>query len=110
MQNCWGATGNSFDNGEGTASGCEITEIVEDGLLIRFADPEIRNGTIADCGYRGVHIYDYSRPMLENCSVERVGDVGIDVAQQSSATIRQCRVREAPWWGHQRRPRLRGRA
>ncbi len=84
-----------FDNCAGTVNGCEITEIVEDGLLIRSADPVIRNSTIAGCGYRGVYVYDYARPTLDSCSIERVGDIGIAVAQQSAPKLRRCRVRDA---------------
>jgi parallel beta-helix repeat protein len=50
---------------------------------------------ITDTGDRGVYVYDYSRPTLENCTVSRTGDIGIAVVQQSSAVLRRCRVSEA---------------
>ena len=82
-----------WDNCAGTAVGCEITNIVEDGLLIRSADPTIRNCTVAECGYRGIYVYDYARPVLENCEVASSG-VGIAVAQGSSPVLRRCRVHD----------------
>ncbi|GAA2629340.1 hypothetical protein GCM10010399_71420 [Dactylosporangium fulvum] len=87
--------GMHLDNCAGKAVDCQITDVVEDGILIGSADPVLRNCTIADCGYRGIYIYDYSRPTVENCEVTRVGDIGIAVAQQSSPTLRGCRVGEA---------------
>ncbi|MGI5147403.1 right-handed parallel beta-helix repeat-containing protein [Plantactinospora sp. CA-294935] len=82
-----------WDTCAGTAVGCEITNVVEDGLLIRSADPTIRNCTVAECGYRGIYVYDYSRPLLENCEVASSG-LGIAVAQESSPTLRRCRVHD----------------
>ncbi|MEQ4301830.1 right-handed parallel beta-helix repeat-containing protein [Plantactinospora sp. B6F1] len=82
-----------WDTCAGTAVGCEITNVVEDGLLIRSADPTIRNCTVAECGYRGIYVYDYARPLLENCEVTGSG-LGIAVAQESSPTLRRCRVHD----------------
>ncbi|NUT32595.1 MAG: AAA family ATPase [Hamadaea sp.] len=87
--------GVQLDGCAGTLTGCAISEIVSDGILIRSADPVLRNCVVSDTGYRGVYIYDYSRPVMENCGVTRTGDVGIAVTQQSSAVLRRCRVTEA---------------
>ncbi|GAB3154707.1 hypothetical protein GCM10027290_49550 [Micromonospora sonneratiae] len=87
--------GFQFDNCDGVASGCEISNVVEDGVLIRSADLSLRNCVITDCGYRGIYVYEYARPTIENCEVVRTGDVGIGVAQNSSPTLRRCKVREA---------------
>jgi parallel beta-helix repeat protein len=84
-----------LDNCAGTAVDCQVTDVVEDGVIIRSADPVLRNCTIADCGYRGIYVYEYSRPTIENCEIARVGEVGIAVAQQSSPTLRGCWVHEA---------------
>ena len=84
-----------LDNCAGSAIDCQITDVVEDGVIIRSADPVLRNCTITDCGYRGVYIYEYSRPTVENCEIGRVGEVGIAVAQQSSPTLRGCWVHDA---------------
>ena len=86
--------GFQFDNCDGVASGCEISNVVEDGVLIRSADLALRNCVISDCGYRGVYVYEYARPTIENCEVVRAGDVGIAVAQGSSPTLRRCKVSE----------------
>ncbi|MBB5867561.1 parallel beta-helix repeat protein [Allocatelliglobosispora scoriae] len=91
--------GFQFDNCNGVASGCEISHVVEDGILIRSADLALRNTTISDCGYRGIYIYDYARPTVENCDILRVGEVGIAVAQASSPILRRCRVQETPGHG-----------
>ncbi|MEE6258865.1 right-handed parallel beta-helix repeat-containing protein [Plantactinospora sonchi] len=84
-----------LDNCAGTVTDCQITNVVEDGVIIRSADPVLRNCTITDCGYRGVYIYEYSRPTVENCEVARVGEVGIAVAQQSAPVLRGCWVHDA---------------
>ncbi len=87
--------GLSLDNCNGTLADCQISDVLTDGILIRSADPKLRNCTITGCGYRGVYIYEYSKPTLENCEVIRIGDVGIAVAQQSSPSLHGCVVREA---------------
>jgi parallel beta-helix repeat protein len=84
-----------LDNCAGTAVDCQVTDVVEDGVIIRSADPVLRNCTITDCGYRGIYVYEYSRPTIENCEIARVGEVGIAVAQQSSPTLRGCWVHDA---------------
>ncbi|WP_027341411.1 right-handed parallel beta-helix repeat-containing protein [Hamadaea tsunoensis] len=89
-----GQSGVQLDGCAGTLSSCSITRIVADGVLIRSADPVLRNCEISDAGYRGIYIYDYARPTLENCTVARTGDVGVAVAQHSSPVLRRCRVSE----------------
>ncbi|MEV0271739.1 MAG: AAA family ATPase [Hamadaea sp.] len=86
--------GVQLDGCAGTMTNCTISEIVSDGILIRSADPVLRNCVVSDAGYRGVYIYDYSRPTLENCGVSRTGDIGIAVAQQSNPIMRRCRITE----------------
>ncbi|GAB2935684.1 hypothetical protein GCM10027280_24470 [Micromonospora polyrhachis] len=87
--------GLSLNNCEGSVTDCEIVDIVTDGILIRSADPQLRNCSVTDCGYRGVYVYEYSKPTLDNCKIARIGDVGIAVAQHSSPVLRGCVVSEA---------------
>ena len=84
-----------LDNCAGTATDCHITDMVEDGIIVRSADPVLRSCTVTDCGYRGIYIYEYSRPTVTSCEVARVGDVGVQVAQQSAPTLRDCWVHDA---------------
>jgi len=84
-----GQYGILFEDSGGTVDGCEISNIMEDGVIVRLgADPTIRNSRITNCGYRGVYIYQAGRPTLERCEVSHTGDVGISVAHQSAPTIR----------------------
>lgn len=84
--------GVQIDGAAGTLTDCTVSGIVSDGILIRSADPVLRNCTVSDTGYRGIYIYDYSRPTIESCEITRTGDAGVVIAQQSSAVVRRCRV------------------
>jgi Holliday junction resolvasome RuvABC ATP-dependent DNA helicase subunit len=75
------------EDATGTIDGCEIREVSDDAVLVRFGDPTVRNATIADCGARGIYIYQGARPRIERCEVARTGDAGIVVAQTSAPTI-----------------------
>ncbi|MFG1777689.1 right-handed parallel beta-helix repeat-containing protein [Micromonospora sp. NPDC049048] len=86
--------GIQIDDCAGSISNCTVSEIVSDGILIRSADPVLRNCLVTDAGYRGIYVYDYSRPTLENCTVSRTGDIGVSVVQASSVVLRRCRISE----------------
>ncbi|GAB2948783.1 hypothetical protein GCM10027280_41780 [Micromonospora polyrhachis] len=87
--------GIQLDDCAGSISNCTVTQIVSDGILVRSADPTLRNCLITDAGYRGVYVYDYSRPTLENCTISRTGDIGVAVVQESNVVLRRCRISEA---------------
>jgi parallel beta-helix repeat protein len=87
--------GVQLDECAGSMANCTISRIVSDGVLIRSADPVLRNCLVSEAGYRGVYVYDYARPTLENCTVSRTGDIGIAVVGASTVTLRRCRVSEA---------------
>ena len=86
--------GVQLDDCAGAISNCTVSEIVSDGILVRSADPILRNCLITDAGYRGVYVYDYSRPTLENCTISRAGDIGVAVVQASNVVMRRCRISE----------------
>jgi len=74
---------------------CEISNVAEDGLIIRLgADPTVRDTVINTCGYRGVYIYQAGRPTLDQCEIGQTGDAGLSVAHQSAPTIRNCWVHD----------------
>ncbi len=87
-------SGIQIDDCAGSVSNTTVSEIVSDGILVRAADPVLRNCLVTDTGYRGVYVYDYSRPTMENCAISRTGDIGIAVAQASSLVLRRCRISE----------------
>jgi parallel beta-helix repeat protein len=79
----------------GVIDQCEISNVMEDGLIIRLgADPTVRETVISTCGYRGVYIYQAGRPTLERCEISQTGDAGISVAHQSAPTIRNCWIHD----------------
>jgi Cdc6-like AAA superfamily ATPase len=90
-----GQYGMLIEDSGGTVEGCEITNIMEDGLIVRLgADPTIRDTKIITCGYRGVYIYQAGRPTLERCEISHTGDVGVSVAHQSAPTIRNSWIHD----------------
>ncbi|WIM98006.1 AAA family ATPase [Actinoplanes oblitus] len=90
-----GQHGLVFSDSGGTVESCEIRGVSDDGVIVRLgADPVIRNTTVAECGYRGVYVYQSGRPVIERCDVSGTGDAGIVVANGSSPRILQT-------WVHQ---------
>ncbi|GAA4599577.1 parallel beta-helix repeat protein [Actinoplanes octamycinicus] len=90
-----GQHGLVFSDSGGTVDSCEIRGVNDDGIIVRLgADPAIRNTTIADCGYRGIYVYQSGRPVIERCDVSGTGDAGIVVANSSSPQIRETWVHE----------------
>lgn len=90
-----GQNGLVFSDAGGTIDSCEVRGVNDDGIIVRLgADPTIRNTTVAECGYRGVYVYQSGRPVIEHCDVSGTGDAGIVVANSSSPTIRET-------WVHQ---------
>jgi len=86
--------GFQFVDCRGTVAECEILNVVEDGVVVRYADPVIRNCTINGCGQRGIYVYEYSRPTIEGCDISRTGADGIAVGQQSAPVIRRSRIHD----------------
>lgn len=73
-----------IEDATGTVEGTTISEIVDDGVVVRLgADPTFRNCTISGCGHRGVYIYQSGKPTIEGCDISGTGDEGIAVAQYS---------------------------
>ncbi len=90
-----GQFGLLFEDAGGTFERCEIRGVTEDGVIVRLgADPTLRDCVIAECGFRGIYVYQAGRPTIERCEVHRTGDVGISVAHQSAPTLRLCWVHE----------------
>lgn len=90
-----GQYGVVVDDSGGLLDQCEVRGISDDGIIVRLgADPTIRNSTIADCGFRGVYVYQAARPVIERCDISATGDVGISVALQSAPTITECWIHE----------------
>jgi hypothetical protein len=90
-----GQYGLLFEDAGGVVERAEIRGVKEDGVIIRLgADPTLRDCVVAECGFRGVYIYQGSRPTVERCEVTKAADVGISVAHQSAPTLRLCWVHE----------------
>jgi Cdc6-like AAA superfamily ATPase len=90
-----GQYGILVEDSGGTIDRCQISNILEDGLIVRLgADPTVRDTTITKCGYRGVYVYQAGRPTLERCEIGETRDAGISVAHQSAPTIRDCWVHD----------------
>jgi len=83
-----GQYGLVLEDCSGVVDRCDIRGVSDDGIIVRLgADPAIRNTTVADCGFRGVYIYQAGRPTIERCDISGAADIGISVAHQSSPTI-----------------------
>ncbi|MGH3646988.1 MAG: right-handed parallel beta-helix repeat-containing protein [Micromonosporaceae bacterium] len=99
-----GRYGLVIEDAGGTVEACEITDIAEDGIIVRMgADPVITSTTISSCGYRGIYIYQYGKPVIEGCDISQTGGVGIGVAHNSNPKIRRCWVHDTQnvgiWFG-----------
>ncbi|MBX6357259.1 MAG: right-handed parallel beta-helix repeat-containing protein [Micromonosporaceae bacterium] len=90
-----GQYGLVIEDAGGTVDKCEISNIADDGLIVRLgADPTIRNCTISGCGFRGIYVYQGARPTVERCDISHTSDAGISVALQSTPTITACWIHE----------------
>jgi parallel beta-helix repeat protein len=90
-----GQVGVVFDDAGGTLDKCDINGIVDDGIIVRVgANPTIRNSTIANCGFRGIYVYQAGKPTLERCEVSQTADAGISVAAQSVPAILSCWIHD----------------
>ncbi|MEJ3743622.1 right-handed parallel beta-helix repeat-containing protein [Actinomycetes bacterium KLBMP 9797] len=90
-----GQYGLVIEDSGGVVDKCEIRDTADDGIIVRLgANPTLRNSTVADCGYRGVYVYQAGRPTIERCDISGAGDAGISVAHQSSPTIVDCWVHD----------------
>uniref|UniRef100_UPI0005F2C359 right-handed parallel beta-helix repeat-containing protein n=1 Tax=Actinoplanes rectilineatus TaxID=113571 RepID=UPI0005F2C359 len=83
-----GQHGLVFSDAGGTVDSCDIRNTTDDGIIVRLgADPAIRNTTVADCGHRGIYVYQSGRPTIERCDVSGTADAGIVVMHRSSPQI-----------------------
>ncbi|GAA3583468.1 hypothetical protein GCM10022222_80300 [Amycolatopsis ultiminotia] len=83
------------ESSSGRIENCEIRDITGDGLVLGLgADPTVAGCTIAGCGYRGMYLYQYARPVVEGCDVSRTSGPGIAVAHRSVPTIRRTTVHD----------------
>ncbi|MEV0393630.1 right-handed parallel beta-helix repeat-containing protein [Polymorphospora rubra] len=90
-----GQYGIVVDDSGGTLDQCEVRGVSDDGIIVRLgADPTIRNSTVADCGYRGVYVYQAARPVIERCDISGTGDAGVSVALQSAPTIAESWIHD----------------
>ena len=88
-----GQYGFVVEDAGGTLDRCEIRDVSDDGILVRLgANPTIRHSTVANCGYRGIYVYQAGRPIIERCDISGTGDAGISVAYQSAPTIAETWV------------------
>src|SRR6266508_1153133 len=99
-----GRYGIVIEDASGTVEGCHISNISEDGIIVRMgADPVISSTTISNCGYRGIYVYQYGKPTIEGCDISQTAGVGIGVAHSSNPTIRRCWVHDVQavgiWFG-----------
>jgi hypothetical protein len=99
-----GRYGIVVEDSSGTIEACEITDVAEDGIIVRMgADPVISSTTVSACGYRGLYVYQYGKPTIEGCDISQTGGVGIGVAHNSSPMIRRCWVHDTQgvgiWFG-----------
>ena len=99
-----GRYGIVVEDSGGTIEACEITNIAEDGIIVRMgADPVISATTISQCGYRGIYVYQYGKPTIEGCDISQTAGVGISVAHSSNPAIRRCWVHDTQgvgiWFG-----------
>jgi hypothetical protein len=90
-----GQYGLLFEDAGGLVEHSEIRGVAEDGVIIRLgADPTLRDCVIAECGFRGIYVYQGARPTIERCEVTRAADTGISVAHQSTPTLRLCWIHD----------------
>ncbi len=90
-----GQYGILVEDSGGTIDHCQISNVLEDGLIVRLgADPTVRDTVITKCGYRGVYVYQAGRPTLERCEIGETRDAGVSVAHQSAPTIRDCWIHD----------------
>jgi hypothetical protein len=83
------------EDAPGTIDDCQITDVAEDGVIVRIgADPVITGTIVRGCGRRGIYIYQFGRPTVEGCEVTQTGDAGIVIAHQSSPNLRRCWVHD----------------
>ncbi|HYQ68819.1 right-handed parallel beta-helix repeat-containing protein [Actinophytocola sp.] len=83
------------ESSSGRIEETNVRNVTGDGVVIGLgADPELRNCTVADCGQRGIYVYQYARPVIETCDVARTGHEGVAVAQQSRPEVRRCKVHD----------------
>ncbi|GLH99587.1 right-handed parallel beta-helix repeat-containing protein [Phytohabitans aurantiacus] len=90
-----GQYGVVFEDSGGTMTDCELTDIADDGVIVRLgANPEIRGCTISRCQRRGIYVYQSGRPVIEGCEISHTGDAGIAVVHESAPTIRGCWIHD----------------
>ncbi|GLY27985.1 right-handed parallel beta-helix repeat-containing protein [Kineosporia sp. NBRC 101731] len=84
-----------IEDADGSVTDCTITDIAEDGVLVRIgAAPVIRATTVSGCGSRGIYVYQFARPTIEGCEISGTGGEGISVAYRSEPTLRRCKVHD----------------
>lgn len=85
-----------IDDSTGTVTGCEISDVTGDGIIVRHgADPTIRECVVRNCGERGCYVYQFGRPTLEDCTICDTGDAGIAVVHESRPTVLRGRISRA---------------
>ncbi|GAB3158636.1 hypothetical protein GCM10027290_62200 [Micromonospora sonneratiae] len=96
-----GQFGFVFEDSGGLVQDCELTDIVDDGIIVRLgADPEIRATTISRCR-RGIYVYQFGKPTVEGCEISYTGDVGVAVAHKSTPVLRHCSIHDTQGVGIQ---------
>jgi hypothetical protein len=84
-----------IEDADGSIDDCAISNVAEDGLIIRIgAAPTVRTTTITGCGHRGIYIYQFAKPVIEACQVSSTGGAGIAIAHKCAPTIRRCNIRD----------------
>lgn len=90
-----GETGIVVEGVSGRIENTRVTGVLGDGIVVALgSDPVIRKCVIDGCGGRGVYVYQYGRPELDECEISRTSADGIAVAHRSAPVIRRCSVHD----------------
>lgn len=90
-----GQFGLILEDSGGSVLDCELTDIADDGIIVRLgSDPVIRGTTISRCRRRGIYVYQFGKPVIEQCEIAHTGDAGVVVVHQSAPEIRDCRIHD----------------
>lgn len=86
----------SFLAGKTTLEHCEIVSMEGSGMIIRGGNttPTFKNCKIYNCGKEGIRIEDFSKPIIERCTISN-NHIGIMVSTQSDPLIIDSEILES---------------
>jgi parallel beta helix pectate lyase-like protein/ATPase family protein associated with various cellular activities (AAA)/AAA lid domain-containing protein len=80
---------------DGTIDDCTISNIAEDGVIVRMGgSPTIRTTKITGCGNRGIYIYQFAKPTIEACEIASTTGPAIAMVHRCAPTIRRCKIHD----------------